>query len=143
MFRKDDSHDVRVPLDINELIRQAILVHEEHLKHGVSVQVQLALNRHLPMVVGNGIQLQQVILNLVRNAVEAMNAVTDRERVFGIKTQIHESGSVLVSIEDTGIGIDAKDIDRIFNSLFTTKSEGMGLGLAICRTIIEAHGGRV
>jgi signal transduction histidine kinase len=142
MFKKDNPHGARAPLDINELIRQVVaLVQDEHLKHGVSVQI--ALNRHLPTVIGDRIQLQQVILNLVRNAVEAMNAVTDRERVLGIKTQIHESGSVLVSIEDTGIGIDAKDIDRIFNSLFTTKSEGMGLGLAICRTIIEAHGGRV
>jgi signal transduction histidine kinase len=84
-----------------------------------------------------------VILNLVKNAIEAMSSVTDRERALRVKTEIDESGGVLVSIEDNGTGIDPKHIDRIFNSLFTTKSQGMGLGLAICKTIIEAHDGRI
>ncbi len=142
MFRKEHPQGTRVPLDVNDLIRQVLLlVHDELLKHEVSFQAELS--RYLPTIMGDRVQLQQVILNLVKNAVEAMSSVTDRERVLRIKTQTHESGSVLVSIEDTGTGIDAKDMDRIFSSLFTTKSEGMGLGLAICRTIIEAHGGRV
>jgi signal transduction histidine kinase len=116
-------------------------VRDEQLKCQVSTTT--ALTRPLPEVTGDRVQLQQVILNLVKNAVEAMSSVTDRERVLRVKTEIDESGGVLVSIEDTGTGIDPKHIDRIFNSLFTTKSQGMGLGLAICKTIIEAHDGRI
>ena len=142
MFKKENPETARVPVDINELIRQVlILVRDEQLKCQVSTTT--ALTRPLPEVTGDRVQLQQVVLNLVKNAIEAMSSVTDRERVLRVKTEIDESGGVLVSIEDTGTGIDPKHIDRIFNSLFTTKSQGMGLGLAICKTIIEAHDGRI
>jgi signal transduction histidine kinase len=142
MFKKENPEGARAPVEINELIRQVlILVQDEQLKYEVSTRTQLT--RPLPEVTGDRVQLQQVILNLVKNAIEAMGAVTDRERVLRVKTEIDKSGGVLVSIEDTGTGIDPKHIDRIFNSLFTTKSQGMGLGLAICKTIIEAHDGRI
>jgi signal transduction histidine kinase len=142
MFKKENPEGARVPVDINELIRQVlILAHDEQLKCQVSTST--ALTRPLPEVTGDRVQLQQVILNLVKNAIEAMSSVTDRQRVLRVKTEIDESGGVLVSVEDTGTGIDPKHIDRIFNSLFTTKSQGMGLGLAICKTIVEAHHGRI
>jgi hypothetical protein len=112
MFKKENSEGARVPVDINELIRQVlILAHDEQLKCQVSTRT--ALTRPLPEVTGDRVQLQQVILNLVKNAIEAMSSVTDRERVLRVKTEIDESGGVLVSIEDTGTGIDPKHIDRV------------------------------
>ena len=88
-------------------------------------------------------QLQQVILNLVRNAADAMESVSGRARVLRVQSTVHDQDDVLVSVEDSGTGIDPKDIEHIFDSFFTTKSQGMGMGLSICRSIIEAHGGRL
>jgi signal transduction histidine kinase len=88
------------------------------------------------------IQLQQVVLNLVMNAIDAMSAVSGRERVIRI-TSAFRSPDVLVSVEDSGSGIDPQDLDHIFDPFFTTKSRGMGVGLSICRSVIEAHGGRL
>ncbi|MGB9045024.1 MAG: ATP-binding protein [Pseudolabrys sp.] len=87
--------------------------------------------------------MQQVILNLVRNAADAMDSVSRRARVLTIKTAIHDPDSVLLSVEASGAGIAPEDIDRIFESFFTMKSQGMGMGLSICRSIIEAHDGRL
>jgi signal transduction histidine kinase len=84
-----------------------------------------------------------VILNLIRNAVDAMIAVVNRKRILRVKTGIHEFKYLLITVEDSGMGIDPKNIDRIFDAFFTTKSHGMGMGLAICRSIIESHGGRL
>jgi signal transduction histidine kinase len=132
----------RVPLNMNQLI-QSVLVRArgEVLLHGVSVQTEL--DAQLPLVTGDVVQLQQVVLNLVTNAVDAMSAVIDRPRVLRLKSSLHEFGNVLVSVEDTGTGPDPKHWDRIFEAFFTTKSDGMGMGLLICRSIIEAHGGRL
>jgi signal transduction histidine kinase len=132
----------RVPLNINQLI-QGVLVHarREVLLHGVSVQTEL--DAQLPLVTGDAVQLQQVVLNLVTNAVDAMSAVVDRPRVLHLKSGLHEFGSVLVSVKDTGPGLDPQHWDRIFEAFFTTKPDGMGVGLMICRSIIEAHGGRL
>src|SRR5439155_20015587 len=91
---------------------------------------------------GDRVQLQQVLLNLTTNAIESM-AAREGERVLDVKSEVHASGGVMVSVKDTGTGVDPKDIDRIFNPLFTTKSHGMGMGLSICRSIIEAHEGRL
>ena len=92
---------------------------------------------------GQGGQLQQVILNLIRNAGEAMEAVLNRERILRVTSAIHNANEVLVSIEDSGPGIDPENINRIFEPFYTTKSDGMGMGPAICRSIIEAHQGRL
>jgi signal transduction histidine kinase len=89
------------------------------------------------------VQLQQVLLNLVMNGIEAMQAVTDRLRELVITCRPHDAGTVLVAVEDTGVGLEAQSLERVFKAFYTTKPEGMGMGLAISRSIIEAHGGRL
>jgi signal transduction histidine kinase len=138
-FKKDARS--KIPLDINELITETLtLVRGELQKHRVSVQP--APNERLPRVTAVPIQVQQVLLNLITNAIESM-AAKRGVRVLRVRSEAHESGGVMVSVEDTGAGIRAQDVERIFNPLFTTKSQGMGMGLSICRSIIEAHGGRL
>jgi signal transduction histidine kinase len=95
------------------------------------------------MILGDRIQLQQVIINLVMNGIEAMQSVTDRPRELSVRSGQDESGQALISVADCGVGIAAENVDRLFNPFFTTKSGGMGMGLSICRSIIEAHGGRL
>ena len=107
--------------------------------HQISVNAEL--DERLPRVRGDQIQLQQVLVNLITNAIDSMVAVKDRERALRIFCNRHESGGIIISVEDSGMGIDSKDLDRIFDPLYTTKSKGMGMGLAICRSIIEAHKG--
>ena len=131
-----------VQLDINDVIEEAIaLVRHEALRHGVAIRQQLAPG--MPTVRGDRIQLQQVIINLVINAVQAMAAVTDRECVLFVRTQRQDPGQVLVAVEDAGVGIEPGDADRLFSAFYTTKPDGLGMGLSICRSIIDAHGGRV
>jgi signal transduction histidine kinase len=97
----------------------------------------------LGIVLADRIQLQQVILNLVINAIEAMQAVTDRPRELLIRTQQDEAHQIRVTVRDCGVGLAAENIDRLFNAFFTTKAGGMGMGLSICRSIVDAHGGRL
>ena len=97
----------------------------------------------LPPVLGDRVQLQQVLLNLVMNGIEAMAAVTDRPRELLIRSHPHEAAQVLVAVQDTGVGIDPNDLDQLFSAFFTTKPAGMGMGLSISRSIVEAHGGRL
>src|SRR6202035_4822739 len=94
-------------------------------------------------VLGDRVQLQQVLLNLITNGVEAMSGVTERARELMVCSSLAEPGSVLVSVEDTGMGLDPAVAERVFEPFFTTKPEGLGMGLAICRSIVEAHGGRL
>jgi signal transduction histidine kinase len=94
-------------------------------------------------VLGDRVQLQQVILNLIVNAIEAMSGVTDRSRDLLIRSRQHESDKVLVAVEDSGVGLQSESLDHIFKAFFTTKPKGMGMGLAISRSIIEAHGGKL
>jgi signal transduction histidine kinase len=140
MYRKDDQQ--RISLDVNELIREMVALLRDQLGHH-EVAVQSELMPELPKVLGNRIQLQQVILNLMMNAAEAMDAVRDRPRMLRLKTELYGSNGVLITVEDSGPGIDPKNIERVFNPLFTTKSGGMGMGLSICRSIVEAHDGRL
>jgi signal transduction histidine kinase len=141
MFKKD--RDEKAPIDLNDLIRNVLGFARVELQTE-GIVVQAGLTTPLPLVHGHSGQLQQVILNLVRNAADAMaDNVSPRARVLRVKSAIQDSDHVLVSVEDSGSGIDPKDIDRIFDSFFTTKSQGMGMGLSICRSIIEAHGGRL
>jgi len=139
MFKKDVRP--RTTLDVNEIIRGVLAaVHDELERHRVSVQVELTDS--LPSVNGDRVQLHQVLLNLITNAIESM-ATTDGARALGVTSEIHASGGVMVSVKDTGTGVAPGDVDRIFTPLFTTKRHGMGMGLSISRSIIEAHDGRL
>ena len=117
------------------------LVRGELESHQVSLQLEL--HQELPPVMGDRLQLQQVLLNLIMNAVEAMSSVEGRERSLLVKSELHGAGDLLITVEDSGPGIDPNDMNRIFDALFTTKSHGMGLGLSICQSIIASHGGRL
>jgi C4-dicarboxylate-specific signal transduction histidine kinase len=130
------------PLLINEAIREVIaLTHGELVKQDVSVQTQLA--EDLPLIQGDRVQLQQVILNLIINAVEAMSGVGKGSRGLLITTGQEASGGVLVSVRDSGPGLGVEDLDRLFDAFYTTKPGGMGMGLSICRSIIEAYEGEI
>jgi signal transduction histidine kinase len=136
---KRDGND-RVPVDINKIILAVVALGQHEIrKHQIDLQMQL--DERLPKVIGNEIQIQQVVLNLLMNAVEAMHSV--QPSVLRIRSRLSKPEVVNVSIEDTGIGIDSSESDRIFKPLFTTKARGMGMGLSICRSIIEGHDGRI
>jgi signal transduction histidine kinase len=129
-------------LDINDTIREVIaLTRTELHRTGTSLQTQLADG--LPLVPGDRIQLQQVMLNLILNAVEAMNGSDEGSRELLISTEQVGPGGVLVAVQDSGPGLEPESVDRLFDPFHTTKPGGMGMGLSICRSIIEAHGGRV
>jgi PAS domain S-box-containing protein len=133
--RKDD-------LKINEALLEVIaLTHGEVVKHGVSVQTQLT--EGLPLIQGDRVQLQQVIINLIINAIEAMSGVGKGSKALLISTGQEGWGGVLVSVQDSGPGLDVEGLDRLFDAFYTTKPGGMGMGLSICRSIIEGHGGRI
>jgi signal transduction histidine kinase len=132
----------KLPLQINDVVDEVIsLVQREMSKHRVSLRKELA--SALPMVSADRIQLQQVIINLVINSIEAMQSVTDRPRELTIGSRRDGEHQVLVTVKDCGIGIPAENVDRLFSAFFTTKASGMGMGLSICRSIIGAHGGRL
>ena len=130
------------PLDINDVIREVIaLVQRELIRHLVSLRMELA--PALPMIRGDRVQLQQVMINLVMNGIEAMESVTDRPRELVVRSGRDEPDQALISVADCGVGISAENADRLFNAFFTTKASGMGMGLSICRSIVEAHDGRL
>jgi PAS domain S-box-containing protein len=134
------SNQIEMPLDLNELIRQTMtLVRDEF--ETARIAIQLELTSQLPLISAHPGQLQQVVLNLITNAADAMRNVADRARVLRIESRVFQSNSVEVTIKDTGTGIEPEHIGRIFDAFFTTKTNGMGLGLAICRSIVESHGG--
>ena len=140
MFRKD--HRERSAVDVNDLVRDVLaLVRGELASHGVSLQVDL--RRELPPVTADRVQLQQVLLNLIMNAVEAMSSVDNGERSLLLTSDLHGSSDVVITVEDSGPGIDPDQMHRVFDAFFTTKSHGMGLGLSICQSIVESHGGRL
>ncbi len=132
----------KVPLDVNDVVREAIvLVKRELSSQLISLRAELAPS--LPMILGDRVQLQQVIINLVMNGIEAMQPITDRQRELVIRSGQDEKRRVHVSVTDCGVGISAEIANRLFNAFFTTKSSGMGMGLSICRSIVEAHNGRL
>jgi PAS domain S-box-containing protein len=140
MFRKDDGE--RKPLNVNNLIGEVLAVVRGELEsHQVSLHTEL--RDSLPLVLAEQTQLQQVLLNLIMNAVDATSSVTDRERVVIVKSEMAGSDHALIVVEDSGAGIDPSHMSRIFEPFFTTKTHGMGMGLSICHSIIELHGGQL
>jgi signal transduction histidine kinase len=140
LVRKAPPH--KDPLDINEVIREIIALTRSELRRtGTLLRTQLA--DRLPPVQGDRVQLQQVMLNLILNAVEAMSGSRAGSRELLISTQQDCSVGVLVAVQDSGPGVSSESVDRLFDAFYTTKPDGMGMGLSICRSIIEAHGGRV
>src|SRR5580658_1019300 len=128
-------------LDINEVIQEVLsLAGRELYENQVSPEHQLKTD--LPSVLADRVQLQQVLLNLIMNGIEAMAEVTDRPRLLGVQSRIDESGEVLVAVSDSGTGFGLES-DRVFNPFFTTKANGMGMGLSIRRSLVESHGGRL
>jgi PAS domain S-box-containing protein len=129
-------------LDMNQVIREIVALAEgEVRRNGVALRTELAGD--LPPILGDRVELEQVVLNLIMNAIEAMSAIGDRPRELVIRTQSGEVDQVRVAVQDSGIGLDPRSMGRIFDAFYTTKSQGMGMGLAISRSIIEAHGGRL
>jgi signal transduction histidine kinase len=129
-------------IDINEAIREVIaLTRTETQRNAVSLETRLADD--LPFVSADRVQLQQIMINLIINAIEAMAGDGDGTRELTIVSGIDDANEVLVEVQDTGPGLDPEKLDRLFQSFYTTKPDGIGLGLAISRSIAEAHGGRL
>src|SRR5262249_17516848 len=133
---KTEPRNVR--LNINDVVRDVVgLMRAELQRHDVGLVADLTAD--LPFVFGDRVQLQQVILNLVVNAVEAMAPVRGRPRQLIIRSERHDQHQITVAVYDTGIGVDRDNVDRLFDAFFTTKPDGMGMGLSISRSIVEAH----
>jgi PAS domain S-box-containing protein len=130
----------RVSVDLNKLLHE-VLVFAQGEHPTWPTEVHTNLDENLPLVPADRVQLQQVIFNLITNAIDAMDTVIDRARSLRVTSELKGSDGVVVKIADTGTGIAPENMDRIFDTFFTTKSHGMGMGLAICRSIIESHGG--
>jgi len=140
LAKKNDME--KVPLDLNQVVKEAIaLVQRELASHRVSLRSELA--PALPKILGDRIQLQQVVINLLMNGTEAMQPITDRPRELVVRSGQDETHQVLLSVADCGVGIAAENANRLFSAFFTTKSSGLGMGLSIGRSIVEAHGGRL
>ena len=132
----------KVRLAIHDVIAEVLALADGELRrHGVVLSTDLAA--HLPPVLADRIQLQQVLLNLLLNGMEAMRGVTERPRALIVRAQPEEDAAIRVAVEDAGMGIAPQDLERMFTAFFTTKPEGMGMGLAISRSIVEAHGGKL
>jgi len=128
-------------VDLNQIIEEMIVrLHGEAARYSISVRTELAAD--LPPVMGDRVQLQQVLMNLMMNSMDAMKSV-DGTRELVVKSQRSENEHLLVSVSDTGVGLPPGQADEIFNAFFTTKSHGTGMGLRICRSIVESHGGRL
>jgi C4-dicarboxylate-specific signal transduction histidine kinase len=133
---------LRERLDINDVAREVIaLLDDELRRNGVSLQTEMP--RNLRPVVVDRVLLQQVILNLIMNAVEAMRTVSDRARVLRVRTEQQSLARIVVVVQDSGVGLDPEHLNRLFEPFYTTKAQGIGMGLTISRSIIEAHGGRL
>jgi PAS domain S-box-containing protein len=140
LFRREDQK--RQSIDINEIAVEVLQSSQEELaEHNVATRAELASG--LPPIAGHKRQLQQVISNLVQNAIEAMDSTTDRDRILQVRTNLYNGNAIIVAVKDSGPGFDQKQRDNIFEAFFTTKAHGIGLGLAICRMIVERHGGRL
>lgn len=131
-----------VPLDINGLIRETLVLARASLRES-AVTVQTSLAANLPAVAGDRIELQQVLLNLLANAVDAMKPLAEGTRVLRISSKVTDAEGVTVTVTDNGVGLGGADLQQIFALAYTTKTTGTGVGLAISRSIVDAHGGRL
>ena len=139
MFKKDSG--AKSPVAMNELVCDVVSTSLGELKsRQVSLSLQLLDN--LPSVRADRVQLQQVLLNLITNAIDSMASVTDRPHMLSVRSENLED-YILISVQDSGTGINPEHTERLFDAFFTTKSNGIGLGLSICRSIVESHGGRM
>jgi len=140
LAKKDTGQ--KTPLELNDVVNDVVsLTQREVLNHQVTLRVRLA--PLLPPVLGDRVQLQQVLINLVMNGMQSMEYVTGWSRELSIETSQTPEGHVLLAVRDCGSGLDAQYADRLFDAFFSTKPHGMGMGLSICRSIVEAHGGRI
>ncbi len=138
LLKKEQPHRSR--LNVNEAVQEIIALLRGELRE-VSVHPLLADN--VPLVAADRVQLQQVLLNLIMNAIEAMKPLSGGPRVLRLETTRHQGHAILVTIEDSGPGLDADQMQKLFEPFYTTKPQGLGMGLSICRAIIERHGGRL
>jgi PAS domain S-box-containing protein len=140
LFKK--ARTAKERLDINEAIEEVVILTQSEVRRN-KVALRMELGADLPPVTGDRVQLQQVVVNLILNAIEAMSTAEDRERDLVIRTQRGEGDEVRVAVKDSGIGLDPKNVERIFDAFHTTKPGGLGMGLSISRSIVENHGGRL
>ena len=131
----------RRKLDINAVVRDVLDLVRSEAQHN-HVTVRTHLDAGVPEILADPVQLQQVLLNLIMNGIEAMAAITDRPKLLVIGTEA-DAGGVAVVVEDSGVGLEMTTADRVFDPFFTTKTKGLGMGLSICRSIVEAHGGQL
>ena len=140
LFRRVDQK--REPTVVNEIVHDVLQsMHEELTDHGVTTETELA--PELQRVEGHRNQLRQVIFNLIHNAIESMDSTIDGRRVLRVTTKSQGPDEIIVAVEDSGPGINPRGLDSVFDPFITTKPDGMGLGLAICRMIVERHGGKL
>ena len=140
LFKNDEP--IKERLDLNEVIQEVIVLTRNELQRN-SIALQLHLSAGLPSVMGDRVQIQQVLMNLILNAIEAMETIEGGSRELGIRTAGMDGDQVCVEVQDSGVGVDPKEADRIFETFRTTKPGGMGIGLSIYRSIVENHGGRL
>jgi PAS domain S-box-containing protein len=139
MFKKDSG--AKSPVAMNELVCDVVSTSLAELKNR-QISLSLQLLDNLPLIQADRVQLQQVLLNLLTNAIDSMASITDRPHMLCVRSEILED-CILISVQDSGTGIPPEHAERLFDAFFTTKSNGIGLGLSICRSIIESHGGRL
>jgi len=140
LFSKKDAATELV--DLNEATREVIALSRSELERN-RVVTQIELADQLPLVTGDRVQLQQVILNLLRNGSDAMSEVYDRPRELLFRTEVDEGDRVRLSVRDAGVGFESQTVEHLFRAFYTTKTDGMGIGLSVSRSIIESHGGRL
>jgi len=140
LFKKNDQG--RQPIDLNEIILGVLQSLRDELKNR-GIETRPELMSDLPLIIGHKTQLREVIFNLIDNAVDAMNTTIDHDRLLRVKTALHGSDAIVVTVEDSGPGLEPEQLEGIFDAFVTTKADGIGLGLAICRMIVENHGGQL